>query len=229
MTLGVGDKCLKRLATTGSRALAGVVGLVLGLGSPGIGAQGTAGYGDASPPQVKMPEHRPSRSFNDAIDAGELLAMLQTLVALPSQDLRDAEKIISLSRLPFREKPEHRDQHGIPRFFSITAIGENVETGTYWARYPVDLKRRRVLFTFSLNPQKFCLTRFDIEKVFGNVWLSGFLNDLMPDGVPQAREENHPHYGLIRYRLNDQRLLSFHFYNAKDCANSIHFQQGRDQ
>lgn len=159
-----------------------------------------------------------------------LLEMIKKLAELPLEDLQNAEKTIAISQLPFREIVERNGQHGVERFFNLTELGAPIRFGTYWYRKPLLPDRAHVYFSVSLDSTQFCLNRYHIEYVFGNVWLTGFRNDRMPGAIPRIINLEEHHFGAMTYLLKDGRLLNFGFnLNQSDCVANFSLNLGKDK
>lgn len=178
--------------------------------------------GCASPARIKP--------LHEAPKATALLAMIKQLTELPTDDMLNAEKVIALSQLPFREMAERRGQHGITRFFDLSAHGKAIAGGTYWYRSPADPNRTRAYFHLRIDKSLFCLTRPDVEAVFGDVWLTGFRNDVMPGAVPQRRDPKEHHFGRMRYLFLEDRAVGFSFnVNEPYCVTNISLNEGKEK
>lgn len=170
------------------------------------------------------------RPLHEAPSATALLAMIKQLTELPPDDLLNAEKVIALSQLPFREEVERRGQHGIARSFDLSEFGKPIPSGTYWYRSPIRPDRTRAYLHLRIDKNLFCLTRADVEMVFGNVWLTGFRNDRMPGANPQQRRPDEHHFGLMSYRFLEDRVVNFSFnVNQPDCITNFSLNEGKEK
>jgi hypothetical protein len=160
----------------------------------------------------------------------QLLAMIKSIVELPLNDLQNAEKVIGLSRLPFFEEIERNGKNGVARSFSVHERGAAIASATYWYRMPIQPDRTAVYYSFQIDQNQVCVTRTSVAKMFGNIWLTGFRNDVMPGAVARLIKSDEHHFGLMRYTPTNERSNSFMFnLNQPECVSSFSLNEGRDK
>lgn len=164
-----------------------------------------------------------------AASSKEFLAMIKGLTDLTPAEFLRPDIVISTMRIPLREDSSRRGANGIARYFFHQVHGAQVQSVLYWYRDATPQAANRAYVSFLIDSSLVCISRQDIERVFGNVWSSGLRHELMPGVARAGKNESDPHYGLMSYRVETDRVVNFSFRQGDACISNVTINEGANR